>query len=272
MRYALKPISLHDKAEIAAYLRRDTAMNLYALGDLDDEFFRYTTWYASYDDQGAINAYVLIYSGLNPPILLAMNRDIQALVTLLAATLPLLPRAIYGLLSRGVVETLESLAEYYVVESHGVHYRMLLTAPDRLQAIDTSAVTRLDQADLRALEKLLYDGNPGHWFDPWLLGTKQYFGIYRHADLGADLVAVAGIHTYAPAFGVAALGNIVTHPAWRGQGLAKQVTAALGQSLLEHIPTIGLNVRADNAAALRVYHQIGFSIEGEYEEFMLTAR
>jgi ribosomal protein S18 acetylase RimI-like enzyme len=149
---------------------------------------------------------------------------------------------------------------------------MLLTAPDRLQAIDTSAVVRLDRADLSALEKLLYDGNPGHWFDPWLLETNQYFGIYRESDLGVDLVAVAGIHTYSPAFGVAALGNIVTHPAWRGQGLAKQVTAALCQSLLEHVPNIGLNVRADNAVAIHVYEQIGFSIEGEYEEFMLTAR
>jgi ribosomal protein S18 acetylase RimI-like enzyme len=36
--------------------------------------------------------------------------------------------------------------------------------------------------------------------------------------------------------------------------------------------TIGLNVRADNATALRVYRKLGFEIVTNYWEMLLTAR
>ena len=54
-----------------------------------------------------------------------------------------------------------------------------------------------------------------------MLETGKYFGIRREGIL----VSVAGIHVYSPEYDVAALGNITTHPDFRGQGLGRKVTA-----------------------------------------------
>ena len=45
----MKTICLHDKDRIEALLRRDTFLNIYQLGDLDDYFWPHTTWYALTD-------------------------------------------------------------------------------------------------------------------------------------------------------------------------------------------------------------------------------
>ena len=38
-------IRLHDRATLEAFLRRDAALHLYSLGDLDDFFWPFTTWH-----------------------------------------------------------------------------------------------------------------------------------------------------------------------------------------------------------------------------------
>jgi ribosomal protein S18 acetylase RimI-like enzyme len=73
-----------------------------------------------------------------------------------------------------------------------------------------------------------------------------------------------------PTYRVAALGNITTHPDWRGQGLATKVTAAVCRSLRETVEHIGLNVHAENRAAIGCYEKLGFEIVTTYEEVMLT--
>jgi ribosomal protein S18 acetylase RimI-like enzyme len=67
------------------------------------------------------------------------------------------------------------------------------------------------------------------------------------------------------------LGNIVTHPDYRGRGFAKAVIAALCQSLFERADNIGLNVKADNAAAITLYEKLGFEIIATYYELMVLS-
>jgi ribosomal protein S18 acetylase RimI-like enzyme len=81
------------------------------------------------------------------------------------------------------------------------------------------------------------------------------------------LVSVAGVHVVSLHYRVAALGNITTRPALRGRGYARRVTAHLCQSLAQRVDHIGLNVKADNAAALACYRRLGFQTIGQYEEF-----
>jgi predicted GNAT family acetyltransferase len=76
------------------------------------------------------------------------------------------------------------------------------------------------------------------------------------------------VHVHAPTYRVAALGGIATRPDARGKGLAGVVTAGLCKSLLEAADDIGLNVKADNAPAIRCYRRLGFEVIGSYEEFM----
>jgi predicted GNAT family acetyltransferase len=63
------------------------------------------------------------------------------------------------------------------------------------------------------------------------------------------------------------LGNITTHPDYRGRGYGRIVTAGVCKSLLSEIDHIGLNVKADNASAIRCYEKLGFEVIGSYGEF-----
>jgi predicted GNAT family acetyltransferase len=98
-------------------------------------------------------------------------------------------------------------------------------------------------------------------------------GLYRGIRRGGRLVSVAGVHVYSPRFLVAALGNITTHPDWRGHGFATLVSAALCQALGQAgVAHIGLNVRADNEAAIHCYKKLGFECAADYGECTLTRK
>jgi len=68
---------------------------------------------------------------------------------------------------------------------------------------------------------------------------------------------------------VAALGNIATHPDFRGRNIATKLISALCYNLQNEVDTISLNVRAENKAAINCYIKMGFEITGEYEECLL---
>jgi hypothetical protein len=44
-----------------------------------------------------------------------------------------------------------------------------------------------------------------------------------------------------------------------------------GQSLAEHVDNVGLNVKADNAAAVAMYRRLGFEVVGSYYELMVLS-
>ena len=260
----MRPVCLHSQEEIETFLRRDTILNLYAIGDLDNFFWQYTNWYAL-KNQGQVTELALIYSGTDLPVLLGHAHQPGNLMDeLLQALIPLLPERFYAHLRVAGATPLKSA---YQSQSHGVHYKMALTDPTCLDQVDTSAVVPLTTADLDAILELYRVSYPGNWFDPRMLETGCYFGIHK-----AQLVSVAGVHVFSPRYRVAALGNITTHPDLRGQGLGQAVTTRLCRHLLNSVDQIGLNVRADNASAIACYQKLGFEQFAEYEEFMLEAK
>jgi ribosomal protein S18 acetylase RimI-like enzyme len=257
-------ILLHDRDEIEAFLRQRPAMHLYELGDLDDFFWPYTTWYAL-REAGEVRALALLYTGTALPVLLTfIEEEPEPSVELLHAIRPFLPRRFYAHLSPGLEAHLEA---DYRLESHGIHLKMAFVDHTRLVDIDTTGVVRLTSADRPALEALYQASYPGNWFDPRMLETGHYVGLWH----GDEIVSVAGVHVYSPRYGVAALGNITTHPQLRGQGLAARVTGRLCQLLLETVGVIGLNVKEDNRAAIKCYAGLGFEQIAEYKEFMAMA-
>jgi len=84
------------------------------------------------------------------------------------------------------------------------------------------------------------------------------------------LVSVAGVHVYSPRYRVGVVGNVTTHPAYRGKGLGTAVCARLCKELLQTVDHIGLNVKADNIPAIASYKRLGFEVVGEYEEALLS--
>jgi ribosomal protein S18 acetylase RimI-like enzyme len=253
-------ICLHDKGEIEKFLRQDTFLNLYALGDLDDFFWQYTNWYALKDGE-EIRELVMVYMGITPPVIHGLTSgDVEGMRELVRGIIPFLPRRFEAHFTPGVVDV---LAEDYAIESRGLHFKMALVDPSRLAVVDTSRVVSLSEADSGEIEALYRDSYPGNWFDPRMLETGCYYGV--RAD--GRLVSIAGIHTYSPGFRVAVIGNITTHPAYRNQGLGAAVSAKLCLSLLESVDHIGLNVSADNAGAIACYTKLGFERNAVYEEF-----
>jgi ribosomal protein S18 acetylase RimI-like enzyme len=257
---------LHNKPEIEAYFRQNTALHLYEIGDLDDYFWGHTTWYAVKDDQRILQI-ALLYSGDTLPVLLALaDPPIMNMEILLRSAIPFLPRKFYVHLS----EDMDGIiSDYYQLEFHGTFNKMLLRHPSRLRDIDTSEVVRLDNSDLEDMMILYQTSYPGNWFDPKILDTGQFFGIRRNTQL----VSVAGIHVYSPEYQIAALGNITTHPQFRGKGLATSVCARLCQSLWEkEIDHIGLNVKSDNMNAITSYKKFGFEHVGTYQEYTASQK
>ena len=65
------------------------------------------------------------------------------------------------------------------------------------------------------------------------------------------------------------MGNIVTHPDYRGRGFGTVVTVGLCRSLAGLVDNIGLNVKADNIPAIKLYEKLGFEIVGTYYELIV---
>jgi len=254
-------LSLHDKDAIERILRRNTPIHLYELGDLDDFFWPYTTWYAL-EEEGQIAEIALLYTALERPTLLAITENLPAMGSLLELLLPILPRQFYAHLSG---ELASVLAGAYQIDSHGLHLKMALVEPSRLETVETSEVMPLSTAEAHELQAFYQVSYPGNWFDPRMLATGYYYGVRRDARL----VAVAGVHVFSPRYKVGVLGNVTTHPDYRGQGLAKTVCAKLCLELLKTVDVIGLNVKAANASAIAAYRRLGFEVVGEYEEGLL---
>ena len=258
-------ICLHDKKEIERFLKQDVFLHIYSMGDLDDFFWPYTLWYGSKSDGNNIDAIALLYVGMSLPTLLALSNEPDAVKKLLTSIRHLLPEHFYAHLSPGVGIALENTHD---LKSHGEHSKMALLDQTPVSSIDCSDVERLSMKDLTSIQALYKESYPGNWFDPRMLETSQYFGIWE----SKRLVSIAGIHVYSPQYKVAALGNIATLPTHRNKGYGKQVTARLCQSLIEEGIHIGLNVKTDNHAAISCYRNLGFQTIASYEEFMVQRK
>jgi ribosomal protein S18 acetylase RimI-like enzyme len=251
---------VRDKKELDQFFRTNVFLHLYSIGDLDDFFWPNTTWYAL-KEAHEILAVALLYTGLEVPILLAFSERQPAMEKLLRSIINELPERLYAHLSPGLEPI---LSERYALESHGEDHKMALRNRSRIHDVDCSRVARLSTTDLDELQRFYEESYPGNWFDPRMLETNQYFGIRENGTL----ISAGGIHVYSEKYRVAALGNITTHPDYRNNGHAKEVTARLCRSLYDRVDHIGLNVRADNAAAIACYRALGFEICASYAEYM----
>lgn len=153
----LKAICLHDKKEIESFLRRNVYLHIYGIGDLDDFFWPYTTWYAWKKDK-EIQAITLLYSGRTLPVFVALS-ETGPTQQLVKSILHLLPCRFHAHLSTEVENALE---EKYKMKSHGKHYKMALSDKSSLYDIDCSQVIQLQNRDLDEILQLYKEGYPGN--------------------------------------------------------------------------------------------------------------
>jgi ribosomal protein S18 acetylase RimI-like enzyme len=256
----MQVIVVTDKGRLRAHFSQDAPLHVYELGDLDDFFWPHTRWYALADGD-LLRAVSLVYAATELPVVLALGG--APVADLLVAIRDRLPSPIYAHLSPGLYT---ALADRYRSEPHGDFVKMALE--DRAP-IPNAHTTRLGPSDRAELASFYEESYPGNWFDPRMLETGHYVGVRE----GNRLVAAGGVHVCSPTERVAALGNIAVATDRRGHGLGRRVTAAVCRSLRDAgIVHVGLNVRADNRAAIACYERLGFVLVGRYEEHLLTAR
>jgi RimJ/RimL family protein N-acetyltransferase len=206
---------------------------------------------------------VLVYGDEPDATVIALG-DPASLGPMLLEIEPGLPGLVHAHLSPGIAEVLMRRRR---VESRGRFLKLALRDRSRLSAVDVKGVEPLGPPNLREVRAFYERAYPGNYFDPRMLDTSCYVGI-REAG---ELAAVAGVHVYSARYRVAAIGNVATAPEQRGRGLATRATARLCQLLLESTDVIGLNVHADNAAALACYGKLGFEYAATYEELTISS-
>ncbi len=244
------------QARVLRILETDRNWSAYALADLEPVEADNSTWLVG--DRSV----VLIYHGLEPPVLFAHGEEDECV--------GLLAQAPAG---RYVFNLRASLRQRLATRLEIVHeldmWRMVLGS--RTIPADAGAgCVRLGTADLAALQ-VLFDDHPDRpdAFHPRQLET----GTFRAVTERDGIVAVAGTHIVAPGMRLAAVGNVFTHPARRRRGLAGRTTAAVVAALLDAgIDTIVLNVAQANEPAIRCYHRLGFHEHCAYQEGIARLR
>jgi GNAT superfamily N-acetyltransferase len=248
---------VRDKHEIYRFLSKTPDLQIYSIGDLDDFFWPHTVWYAVYDI-GEIQSIALLYTGMTPnTLLLFYEKDPLYSTWLLNSILNFLPERFNVHLSPGLIDV---FGKENIIENYGRNFRMILkNNPPKI--IDNN-IRQLGLSDLDIIKNLYEVAYPYNWFDSRMVETGKYLGYFYDKAL----IGIAGIHVYSSEYQIAALGNIATHPDFRGRKIAYKLTSALCNNLKTKVDLIGLNVSSENKPAIKCYENIGFEIHSTYDE------
>jgi ribosomal protein S18 acetylase RimI-like enzyme len=235
-----------DAPAIESALAEDPAYAAYALGHLEPGLVEQARFWIANGDEGQG---VLMHANG------ALGRTVcvAGAPAAVGALLALHPGPLQSYLSTAAPEHLPALRRTYAL-SATIQMQRMATSAVAFQPV-TGDVRRLAGRDARALN-LLYatDGAPTG-YGPEHLERAVYFGAFA----AGRLVAAAGTHVVAPHAGVAVVGNVFTHPQFRGMGLAEQVTSAVTAELLERgCATVALTVNPANTPAVRAYTRLGY--------------
>lgn len=241
-----------NQHDIRTILRRDPVWSVYALGDLAPAMFAKTLWFTP--------DLTLVLRDFGTSILFAMGPG---------SVSEALDRVTWPVHLQVQRDALDEIARHARVEGERLMWRMGWSGQP-LPPPSPTAV-RLGAGDVPALQRLYADGDATgeapDFFFPSMVTAGAFHGIYEDGAL----VAAAGTHLLSREEGAAAIGNVYARRDCRGRGLGRLVTGAVLESLAG-IETVGLNVRADNEPALRLYESLGFVRHCPFYEALATAR
>lgn len=244
-----------DRALLLQLLNADRAYSAYAIGDLEPALFDQCEWFLAQHERGPW-AIALLFKGLDPHALLLYGDPRGSAVVLGTA---MRPARAYSILQENHLGALEA---HYALAEQKRMVRMVWNAAHPLPAPNPLAF-RLTGANLTDLQSLYRIYAEVH-FSPYQLLDGVFYGIERDGRL----VSVAGTHLVSPTYSVAAIGNVFTHPDYRGRGYANACTSGVVRELSSQVDTLVLNVGKDNVAAQRIYRKLGFAPHCEFLEAM----
>jgi GNAT superfamily N-acetyltransferase len=243
---------LDDKAEIYAFLSADRLYAAYAICDLEPALFRQCDWYAC-TRNGKLAALCLCFKGLPPDRVFLMGAAED-----LAPVLDDVLRASKAYFACRP-EQMVVLRRFYSLTKTEVMLRMVLE-PEEFAPCD-GPVQRLARRHVHQLQDL-YRCHGEVAFAPYQVDQGVFYGLERDGRL----VATAGTHLVSRAYSLGIVGNVFTHPEYRGLGYASVCTSAVVEELLTQSLDIVLNVGQTNEPGARMYERLGFRVYCSFVE------
>jgi len=248
--YIVRP--LRDPGELRALLAPHRAYAAYALGQLQPDLFARSEWWSARGAQG--QALLLHSQGGLGSALFALGAP-----EALEALLRLHPGPRHTFLTGQPAQLDVMLRHYHLPPDNAMvrlqvdrnSFRPVVGQARRLRGSDVRDVNRLYRAD----------GTPA-FYTSENIEDAVYYGGYQDGRL----VAVAGTHVVTQAEGIGVVGNVFTHPAYRGRGLGTLVTSAVTRDVLASCREAVLSVDPGNEYALRAYRRLGFREVGSLIE------
>ncbi len=251
---------VEDRALLRRRLDAAPAYAAYAIACLDARLLPTTRFFEA--ELGERRALVMHSRGGLGPSTLLMG-DTRLIPTLLN----LHPGRSHTLLTCEPDQVEEALRTYHLWRPQ-VMVRMQLDKSAFSVPADMPVIRRLIGADAGELNRLYALEDDGIWYSPKQVSEGAYFGAHHRGRL----VAAAGTHIHSSSQRVAVVGNVFTHPDFRGHGLGTAVTAAVTAHLLQSCDTIVLSVDPNNRVAHRIYERLGYRDTGRLVEAMATLR
>jgi predicted GNAT family acetyltransferase len=245
-----------EKEELAAFLNRDRLYAGYALCDLEDEYFDSCRWFLMLDEQEEARGLVMEFGRLEPQVLFLMGEPEAVRAPLERALTPAFVQVTIQM------DHLAVLSKRYRLRHVHEMIRMVTRKEDFRPASQQENAERLTLRDLPELNRI-YRMASGSAFAPYQMESGIFYGI----KVNGRLVSTAGTHVISPTRRIVAVGNVFTHPHFRGRGYAQAVTGAVTAEALrgfgpdrpgEPEAIAILNVRADNAPAVAAYKKLGY--------------
>ncbi len=255
---------VRDRARLDTLLGQDRAFSAYALSHLEPGPFERTEFWVAESPTGI--GIVLTSDAIGATLITVGD------ATAVAAALSLHPGPRLAYLSTAAPHHLEAIARWHHVDDALTMRRMSVTraafAP--VEGSRTHAeVRRLSGADASAANALYSLDDRSAQYSARQIEQAIYFGAFE----GGRLVAIAGTHVVSPMMSVGVVGNVLTHPAFRGRGLATHVTSRVTSAILEAGCALAV-LTADplNTPAVRAYQRLGYQQGAEIVEARLRRR
>jgi RimJ/RimL family protein N-acetyltransferase len=217
----------------------------YALGQLEPGLFERTHWFWAKGDTGSG---LVLHSrgGLGDATFVMGDPDaIAALLSIHPGT-----QHTYATCQP---QHLEVLQRTYRLASQQTMIRMGVTREGFVPVRGVQTVP-LGGIDIRRVNSLYgTEGGPSYYIPEHIDS-----GVYRGIVVDGRLVAVAGTHVVSRHQRVAVVGNVFTHPAYRGRGYATAATSAVTEALLAYCENVVLTVDPKNLPAVHAYDRLGY--------------
>jgi hypothetical protein len=235
----------HDRNALRTMLEPKRPYAAYALGQLDPRLFRLSEWWTA---EGEAGQGLVLHSrgGLgNAVFTMGEAGALEALLRVHPG-----PRTAFLTCEVHHVDTVQ---RYVELSTRQTMIRMLVTA-DTFTPCYEPAVVRLTGRNARAINALYHSDGVPSFYTPRQVDDSIYCGVEREGEL----VAIAGTHVISSWASIAVVGNVYTHPIYRGQHFAQATTSAVTEKLLVNCSEVVLSVDPTNTSAVRAYERLGF--------------